>query len=91
MFTNSQNSSVKRPVGSLGGGYEREDRNCLEVIQLLEDNPGTGGYSRFQVTGVIKKFGKYLFLCEERNLGGGGGGHSKQSDDLWRYSHTLAT
>ena len=58
----------------MGGGYEREDRNCLEVIQLLEDNPGTGGYSRFQVTGVIEKFGKYLFLCEERNLGGGGGG-----------------
>ena len=77
MFTNSQNSSVKRPVGSLGGGYEREDRNCLEVIQLLEDNSETGRYSRFQVTGVIeiflggkKKFGKSLFVSEERIWGG---------------------
>ena len=58
---------------------KEEDRNCLEVIQLLDDNPGTGRFSRFQVTGVIEslggggvkeKFSKYLFVSEERILGG---------------------
>ena len=42
---------------------KEEDRNYLKVIQLLEDNPGTGRYSRFQMTGVIERvfWGKEKF------------------------------